>query len=98
MKQELTCPQCSYKFALDQALNLEIALQVRTEFRDESKKKEAELRRQLPKEANDKAERNSVELQAKVEAQAKGDKRFRPALRNHYVGIKTGPELERAMD
>src|SRR5204862_4674372 len=71
MNQEITCPKCSYKFALDQALNREIELQVRTELSDEFKKKEAELRRQLAKEANDKAERNSAELQAKVEAQAK---------------------------
>ena len=71
MNQEITCPKCSYKFALDQALNREIELQVRTELSDEFKNKEAELRRQLAKEANDKAERNSAELQIKLEAQAK---------------------------
>src|SRR5213076_1664075 len=71
MNQEITGPKCSYKFALDQALHREIELQVRTELSDEFKKKEAELRRHLAKEANDKAERNSAELQAKVEAQAR---------------------------
>src|SRR5438874_12239107 len=74
MKQEITCPKCSYKFALDQALNREIELQVRTELSDEFKNKEAELRRQLAKEANDKAERDSAELQIRLEAQAKEPK------------------------
>ena len=71
MNQEITCPKCSYKFALDEALNRDIELQVRTQLSEEFKKKEGELRRELSKEAAEKAERNSVELQAKVEAQAK---------------------------
>ena len=91
MKQEITCPKCSYKFALDQALNREIELQVRTELSDEFKKKEAELRRQLAKEANDKAERNSAELQAKVEAQAKELKETR---NNERTLLRKTAELE----
>src|SRR6059058_3375742 len=91
MKQEITCPKCSYKFALDQALNREIELQVRTELSDEFKKKEAELRRQLVKEANDKAERNSAELQAKVEAQAKELKETR---NNERTLLRKAAELE----
>src|SRR5207302_10489188 len=71
MNQEITCPKCSYKFALDEALNRGIELQVRTKLSEEFKKKESELRRQLSKEAAEKAEHSSVELQAKVEAQAK---------------------------
>jgi hypothetical protein len=71
MKQEITCPKCSYKFALDEALNRDIELQVRTQLSEEFKKKEGELRRQLSQEATEKAERNSAELQSKVEAQAK---------------------------
>src|SRR6266513_1893412 len=71
MNQEITCPKCSYKFALDEALNRDIELQVRKQLSEEFKKKESELRRELSKEAAEKAERSSVELQAKVEAQAK---------------------------
>ena len=91
MNQEITCPKCSYKFALDQALNREIELQVRTELSDEFKKKEAELRRQLAKEANDKAERNSAELQAKVEAQARELKETR---NNERTLLRKTAELE----
>ena len=71
MNQEITCPKCSYKFALDEALNRDIELQVRKQLSEEFKKKESELRRELSREAAEKAERSSVELQAKVEAQAK---------------------------
>src|SRR5436309_15117105 len=67
----VTCPKCSYKFALDGALNREIELQVRTELSGEFKKKEAYLRQQLAREAIEKAERSSAELQMKVEAQAR---------------------------
>src|SRR5437773_165318 len=91
MNQEITCPKCSYKFALDQALNREIELQVRTELSDEFKKKEAELRRQLAKEANDKAERNSVELQIKLEAQTKEVKEARD---NERALLRTKAELQ----
>ena len=69
--QEITCPKCSYKFALDEALNRDIELQVRKQLSEEFKKKESELRRELSREAAEKTERSSVELQAKVEAQAK---------------------------
>src|SRR5205814_402520 len=71
MKQEITCPKCSYKFALDEALNRDIELQLRTQLSEEFKKKEGELRRELSKEAAEKAERNSAELQFKLEAQRK---------------------------
>ena len=71
MNQEITCPKCSYEFALDEALNRDIELQVRKQLSEEFKNKEAELRRQLAKEASEKAERNSAELQIKLEAQAK---------------------------
>src|SRR5256886_10285464 len=77
MNQEITCPKCSYKFALDEALNRDIELQVRTQLSEEFKKKEGELRRELSKESAEKAERSSVELQAKVEAQAKELKKGR---------------------
>src|SRR5438552_5257449 len=90
MKQEITCPKCSYKFARDRALNRDIELQVRTQLSDEFKKKEAELRRQLAKEANDKAERNSAELQAKVEAQAK---ELKEARNNERALLRTKAEL-----
>src|SRR5438094_5846075 len=91
MNQEITCPKCLYKFALDQALNREIELQVRTELSDEFKKKETELRRQLAKEANDKAERNSAELQMKVQAQAKELKETR---NNERTLLRKTAELE----
>src|SRR5438552_12339865 len=71
MKQEITCPKCSYKFARDRALNRDIELQVRTQLSEEFKKKETDLRKQLAKEAAEKEERNSAELQIKLEAQTK---------------------------
>src|SRR5213080_4469529 len=71
MNQEITCPKCSYKFALDEALNRDIELPVRTQLSEEFQKKEAELRRELSKEAAEKAARNSAELQIKLDAQAK---------------------------
>src|SRR5437764_11579205 len=77
MKQEITCPKCSYKFALDEALNRDIELQLRTQLSEEFKKKEGELRRELSKEASEKAERNSAELQIKIGAQAKEIKETR---------------------
>jgi hypothetical protein len=67
MNQEITCPKCSYKFALDEALNRDIELQVRRQLSEEFKKKESELRQQLAAEAVDKAERDSAELRVKLE-------------------------------
>jgi len=91
MKQEITCPKCSYKFALDEALNRDIELQVRTQLSDEFKKKETELRQQLAKEASEKAERNSVELQIKLEAQAREPKEARD---NERALLRTKAELQ----
>ncbi len=71
MNQEITCPKCSYKFALDEALNRDIELQVRTQLSEEFRRKERDLRQQVRNETNEKAERNSAELQIKLEAQAK---------------------------
>ena len=71
MKQEITCPKCSHTFAFDQALNREIELQVRRQLSEEFEKKESDLRQQLAKEAAERAERNSAELQIKVEAQTR---------------------------
>ncbi len=51
MNQEITCPKCSYQFALDQALNREIELQMRKQLREEFERKESDLRQQLAKEA-----------------------------------------------
>ena len=51
MKQEITCPQCSHTFALDQALNREIELQMRKQLTEEFERKESDLRQQLAKEA-----------------------------------------------
>ena len=67
----VTCPKCSHKFALDQALNREIELHLRTELNDEFERKAAELRKQLTKEASEKAERASTELQVKLETQTR---------------------------
>jgi hypothetical protein len=91
MNQEITCPQCSYKFALDQALNREIELQMRTQLSDEFKKKEAELRQQLTKEAAERADRNSAELQIKFEAQGRELKQARD---NERALLRTKVELQ----
>ena len=71
MNQTITCPKCSHKFALDQALNREIELHLRAELSEEFSRKEADLRQQLAREAVEKAERSSAELQVKLETQAR---------------------------
>jgi hypothetical protein len=91
----ITCPKCGHKFALDEALNREIELHMRTELNDEFERKAAELRRHLVKEATEKAERNSVELQTKVEAQAKELKEARDKER---VLLQKKAELEERAD
>jgi hypothetical protein len=91
MKQEITCPKCSHTFALDQALNREIELQVRRQLSDEFEKKKADLRQQLIKEASERAERKSVELQMKVEAQAKELKESRD---NERALLRTKAQLQ----
>src|SRR5881392_161957 len=91
MNQEITCPKCSYKFALDEALNRDIELQLRTQLSEEFKKKEGELRRELSKEAAEKAERNSAELQFKLEAQAK---ELKASRNNERVLLRTKAELQ----
>ena len=64
MKQEITCPKCSYKFALDEALNRDLELQVQRQLAEEFKKKEGELRRELIREVAEKAERDSQRKRA----------------------------------
>src|SRR5437773_6646398 len=91
MTQEIICPKCSYKFALDEALNRDIELQVRKQLSEEFKNKEAELRRQLAKEASEKAERNSAELQIKLEARAN---ELKEARNNERVLLRTKAELQ----
>jgi hypothetical protein len=90
-KQEITCPKCHHKFALDEALNREIELQVRMQLSDEFKKKEADLRQELAKEIAERAERNSAELQMRVEAQAKELKESRD---NESALLRAKAELE----
>jgi hypothetical protein len=87
----VSCPKCSHKFALDQALNREIELQLRTELSTEFNKKEAELRRQLIKEAAEKSERNSAELQVKLEAQTR---ELKEARDNERALLRTKAELQ----
>src|SRR6266550_2089758 len=91
MNQEITCPKCSYKFALDEALNRDIELEVRKQLSEEFKKKESELRRQLTKEAADKADRNSTELQIKLEAQAR---ELKEAREHERALLRKTAELE----
>jgi hypothetical protein len=91
MKQEITCPKCSYQFALDQALNREIELQMRKQLREEFERKESDLRQQLAKEAAAKNERNSAELQIKLEAQTRELKESRD---NERALLRTKAQLQ----
>jgi hypothetical protein len=91
MNQEITCPKCSYKFALDEALNRDIELQVRKHLSEEFKKKEADLRQQLAREAVEKVERSSAGLQMKVEVQAK---ELKEARDNERALLRTKAELQ----
>ena len=87
----VTCPKCSYKFALDEALNRDIELQVRRQLSEEFEEKEGELRQQLSKEASEKAERNSAELQIKLEGQAR---ELKEARENERALLRTKTELQ----
>ena len=91
MNQTITCPKCSHKFALDQALNREIELHLRAELSEEFSRKETELRQQLAREAVEKAERSSAEVQMKVEAQAK---ELKEARDNERALLRTKVELQ----
>jgi len=91
MNQTITCPKCSHKFALDQALNREIELYLRAELSEEFNRKETELRQQLAREAVEKAERSSAGLQMKVEAQAK---ELKEARDNERALLRTKAELQ----
>jgi hypothetical protein len=91
MNQEITCPKCSYQFALDQALNREIELQMRKQLREEFERKESDLRQQLAKEAAERTERNSAELQIKLEAQTR---ELKEARENERALLRTKAELQ----
>jgi hypothetical protein len=91
MNQTITCPKCSHKFALDQALNREIELYLRAELSEEFSRKEAELRQQLAREAVEKVERSSAGLQMKVEAQAK---ELKEARDNERALLRTKADLQ----
>ena len=90
-KQEITCPKCSYKFALDEALNREIELHMRKQLSEEFERKESDLRQKLAREAAERAERNSAELQMKVEAQAK---ELKEARDNERALLRKKAELQ----
>jgi len=87
----IPCPKCGHKFALDEALNREIELHVRTELNDEFERKAVELRRQLAKEAAEKAERASTELQVKLEMQAR---ELKEARDNERTLLRTKIQLQ----
>src|SRR6184192_2432898 len=91
MLPAITCPKCSHKFALDQALNREIELYLRAELSEEFSRKEADLRQQLAREAAEDAQRSSAELQIKVEAQAK---ELKEARDNERALLRTKVELQ----
>src|SRR5205823_3138466 len=95
MNQEITCPKCSYKFALDQVLNREIELQIRNRLTDEFKKKEADLRQELKKKIAETAERGSAEVQVKLEAQAKELKESRD---NERALLRAKAELQEQVE
>jgi len=95
MLHAVVCPNCSYKFALDQALNREIELHLRAELSEEFNRKEADLRQHLAGEAMEKAERSSAELQMKVEAQAK---ELKEARDNERALLRTKAELQEQAD
>ena len=55
MTQQVTCPKCSHKFALDQAINRELELHVRAEIAEEFQTKELQLRAEFANQVNEKA-------------------------------------------
>jgi hypothetical protein len=71
MDQQITCPKCSHKFALDEAINRELELYVRAEISEEFRSKEIQLRDEVRKEATEKASQSAAELALKIETQAK---------------------------
>jgi hypothetical protein len=91
MNQDITCPKCHHKFPLDQALNREIELQMRKQLREEFERKESDLRQQLAKEEAERTERNSAELQIKLEAQTR---ELKEARENEHALLRTKAELQ----
>jgi hypothetical protein len=91
MNQEITCPKCLHKFALDEALNREIELQMRTQLSEEFERKESDLRQKLAREAAERVERSSAELQIKLEAQAR---ELKEARDNERALLRKKAELQ----
>jgi len=71
MKKEITCPKCSFQFALDQALNRELELQLRKTISAEFEKKQAEELQRMREQADEQTSRTLTELKVTIEAQAK---------------------------
>lgn len=71
MKQEITCPKCAHTFALDEAFNREIELELRQKLTAEFEKKQAETVRLAKVEALEQSARTLTELKVKIEAQSK---------------------------
>ena len=91
MTQQITCPKCSHKFALDEAINRELELHVRAEIAAEFRAKELTLRKELTKEAVEKASQASAELAMKIEAQTK---ELKEAREQESVLLRKKLELE----
>jgi hypothetical protein len=71
MNKQITCPRCAHKFALDEAINRELELQVRAELSEEFRHKQTEFRQQVAREIEEKAQLNAAELTVKLETQAR---------------------------
>jgi hypothetical protein len=95
MNQEITCPKCSFQFAVDQALNRHIELQMRKQLTEEFERKESDLRQQLAKEATERTERNSAELQIKLETQTR---ELKEARKNERALLRTKAELQEQVE
>ena len=91
MKQHITCPKCSYTFALDEALNHEMETEIRQEIGAEFEKKQAELVKRTEEQAAERAVRTLSELQVKLEAQTK---ELREAREHERALLRTKAELQ----
>src|SRR5260370_28217678 len=71
MTPEITCTKCSAKFPLDEALNRQLELNVRSElerqYSDKLAKETARLRGQAEEKAREDARQELVEIKAKLE-------------------------------
>ncbi len=92
MNQQITCPNCAHTFALDEAFNREIELDLRQKLTAEFEKKQAETVRLAKEEAQEQSARAREALQVKIDAQSK---ELKEARKQEMTLLRAKEELQR---